>query len=86
MEKDAEHWVLHGGCLNEVGNLYGGSETMVRVGEAINEEMVLERKREDKKDEEKEEWESFKFLEEDGWLAENFFHCVRASQQLVLRS
>ncbi len=43
---------LHGGCLNEVGNLYGGSERVVRVGKAIKEEMVLKRKKEDKKDEE----------------------------------
>jgi hypothetical protein len=42
---------LHGGCLNEVGNLYGGSEMVARVGEAIKEEMVLERMEEDKKDE-----------------------------------
>ncbi len=52
MEKDAEHWVLHGGCLNEVGNLYGGSEMVARVGEAIKKEMVLERMEEDKKEEE----------------------------------
>jgi hypothetical protein len=43
LEKDAEHWVLHGGCLNEVGNLYGGPEMVARVGEAIKKEMVLER-------------------------------------------
>jgi len=36
---------------------------VARVGEAINEEMVLERKRENKKDdEEKEKGESLKFL------------------------
>jgi hypothetical protein len=40
LEKDAEHWVL-----------YGGSEMVARVGEAIKEEMVLERMEEDKKDE-----------------------------------
>jgi hypothetical protein len=50
--KDAGQWVLHGGCLNEVGNLYGGSEMVARVDEAIKEEMVLERMEEDKKDEE----------------------------------
>jgi hypothetical protein len=50
--KDDGQWVLHGGCLNEVGNLYGGSERVARVGEAIKEEMVLKRKKEDKKDEE----------------------------------
>jgi len=52
LEKDAEHWVLHGGCLNEVGNLYGGSEMVARVGKAIKKEMVLERMEEDKKEEE----------------------------------
>jgi hypothetical protein len=52
LEKDAGQWVLHGGCLNEVGNLYDGSEMVARVGEAIKEEMVLERMEEDKKDEE----------------------------------
>jgi len=52
LEKDPGQWVLHGGCLNEVGNLYGGSEMVARVGEAIKEEMVLERKEDDKKDEE----------------------------------
>jgi len=52
LEKDAEHWVLHGGCLNEVENLYGGSEMVARVGEAIKKEMVLERMEEDKKEEE----------------------------------
>jgi len=30
LEKDAAQWVLHGGCLNEVGNLYGGSEWWLR--------------------------------------------------------
>jgi len=43
---------LHGGCLNEVGNLYGGFEMVARVGEAIKKEMVLERMEEDKKEEE----------------------------------
>jgi hypothetical protein len=38
---------LHGGCLNEVGICYGGSERVARVGEAIKEEMVLERMEED---------------------------------------
>jgi hypothetical protein len=52
LEKDVGQWVLHGGCLNEVGNLYGGSEMVARVGEAIKEEMVLKRREEDKKDEE----------------------------------
>jgi hypothetical protein len=47
LEKDAEHWVLHGGCLNEVGNLYGGSKMVARVGEAIKKRMVLERMEED---------------------------------------
>jgi hypothetical protein len=54
LEKDAGQWVLHGGCLNEVGNLYGGSEMVARVGKAIKEEMVLERMEEGKKNEE--EW------------------------------
>ncbi len=89
MEKDAEHWVLHGGCLNEVGNLYGGSEMMARVGEAIKKEMVLERMEEDKKDEEEREMaEGFWF-----WLdrrtvdqQKDFFRCARASQQLVFRN
>ncbi len=50
MEKDAEHWVLHGGCLNEVGNLYGDSKMVARVGKAIKKEMVLERMEEDKEE------------------------------------
>jgi len=52
LEKDAGQWVLHGDCFNEVGNLYGGSKMVARVGEAIKEEMVLERMEEGKKNEE----------------------------------
>jgi len=50
LEKDAEHWVLHGGCLNELGSLFGGSEMVARVGEAIKKRMVLERMEEDRKE------------------------------------
>ncbi len=50
LEKDAEHWVLHGGCLNELGSLFGGSKMVARVGEAIKKRMVLERMEEDMKE------------------------------------
>jgi len=50
LERDAERWVLHGGCLNEVGNLFGGSEMVAKVGEAIKKRLVLERMEEDKKE------------------------------------
>jgi hypothetical protein len=48
LENDAERWVLHGGYLNELGNLCGGSKVVARVGEAIKKRMVLERMEEGK--------------------------------------
>jgi len=50
LERDAEHWVLHGDCLNEVGNLFGGSEMVARVSETIKKRLVLERMEEDRKE------------------------------------